>query len=187
MTSFDYFRSEPGLRSFVYVLRPPAELRLPLTALSVACLAVFSAFGIERARLGSTLRIERAYLLRFEAQKRILAAAKIHWHRAEQLLALDRGIRVIARSGTQNARRLASIADDLPADAWLTQISPDPAGSVIQGRTRDWLGLADTMRRLERDSIAGEPELAAADMLEHVKPDVALRFTLRLRVPLETR
>lgn len=180
LPSFDYLRSFPTLEEIVLSCRAPRPLRAACRALSYSCLFVLCAWAFESARLHRSAQAEQMNAKRYARQLDVLTAAKVHEKRARLLTELDRRVRAIAASGSVEARRLAALSADLPADVWVTSVTPDTTGVMLEGRTRDLTGLSNALVRLNADPLFSEPSLLSAQAATSAAAAVALRFSLHL-------
>jgi Tfp pilus assembly protein PilN len=179
-TSFDYLRPLPTLEEGLFSCRVPRPLRAACRALSCACLFAVCAWAFEGARLHQATQAEERNSKRYAEQRSVLVGASVHEKRARLLADLDRRIRVIAGSGTQAARRLAALSADLPGNVWITAITPDTNGVLLDGRTRDLTGLSNTLVRLDTDPLFTEPSLLSAQVTTTAVASLGLRFSLHL-------
>jgi hypothetical protein len=163
MIGFDYLHAaRPALLRRVMELRIPARVHNPLIALAGAILVVTGAWGIEAYRLQRALQLEARYRQRFEESRLEVARTRIMYGRLERLVALDRRINRIVRSGDDDARRLAEIANRLPERAWLTSISHDSTGIALEGRAEDLTVVSRTVGALAKSRVLRNPTLVDA-------------------------
>ena len=184
--SFDYLRPSPSLEEVLFSCRVPKEMRASCRALCCSVLFALTAWVLEGARLHRALQFERADADRYSRQLSALNAERVYEKRVQALTDLDRQVRIIAESGTLAARRLAALASDLPGNVWVTAITPDAAGVMLDGQTRDLNGLSDTLVRLNADPFFLRPSLMSAQrMAATAVTPPGLRFTLHIaaRVP----
>lgn len=183
VTAFDYLHNErlPVVQRLID-RGIPDRLHAPLVAVMVAVVTASSAWAVELYRLRAAVAVERAYLIRFENSEREVAATKIRFKGLEERAALDRRVLEIRASGAREALRLADIANDLPANTWVSAIGKDASGIAIEGSSADLRSLAETIDRLARAREVRNPVLLSAD--EDGAAD-ARRRVLRYRVRVD--
>jgi len=98
------------------------------------------------------------------------------------LTELDGAVRRAAESGTRVAQRLASVARDLPTDAWLTAITPDASGMTLEGFGASLDAVRRALLGFSRDPNAGAPELERTDLDESSSGKSFVRFSMHLSV-----
>ncbi|MGZ3499198.1 MAG: PilN domain-containing protein [Vulcanimicrobiaceae bacterium] len=163
MTAFDYLHApRPAVVRKMLEARVPERLHNPLLALGLAIAVVVGAWGIESYRLQSAVRLEERYQQRFDQSRRELARTKVFYSRLQRLVALDKQIAAIVRSGDDDARRLAEIANRLPERAWLTSISRDATGISLEGRAENLRVVSRTMGALAQSRVLRNPVLLDA-------------------------
>ena len=160
---FDYLHAErPTLIKAFIEAEVPQRLHAPLVALAVALLTACCAWGIESMRLSAMLRLERSYQMQYLESQRSVDESKVRFKRLEDRAALDRRVAQIRSSGAEEALRLADIANDLPADAWLTAVGADASGVSIEGRASNLRALANSIDRLAHAKRVRNPVLLGA-------------------------
>jgi hypothetical protein len=179
-SSFDYLRNGPTPAEILSACGVPVRLRAPSRALSLACLFALCAWIFEGARFGEALRSESVSEVRYTRQVATLKALRIYEKRVRTLIDLDDHIRTIAESGTAAARRLAALSVDLPPNVWITAITPDADGMMLDGRVRDFTVLSDALVRLNADPLLAKPSLLSAQLTRTGAAAIGLRFVLRL-------
>lgn len=126
------------------------------------------------------VQAERLNSDRYARQLSVMATERIYEKRVRTLTDLDRRVRTIAASGTLTARRLAALSTDLPANVWITAITPESGGVMLDGRTRDLNGLSDALVRLNADPLFANPSLLNAQITPAAVARLRLRFTLHI-------
>lgn len=180
LTSFDYLQSVPTWAELASACRLSRPMRPALHALACCCLLTLCAVSLEVMRVQRAAQAEAIDARRYAQQLDELRVANVHAKQAKFLTDLDQRIRTIAASGTLAARRLAALADDLPSNVWITAITPDTNGLVLDGRTHDFTGLSDTLIRLNAEPLFVEPSLLNAQVVTPAATPLALRFSLHL-------
>lgn len=164
---FDYARSaRPMFVRRLLEFRVPPRLHAAAVALAGALAVIGGACGIEAYRLREALTMESVYQARYDAVHARLQETHVYRERVRALVDLDRRVRSIAESGDADARALAEIANMLPAHTWLTGISRDAGGLVLEGDARDLGVLGGVIRNLMHAKHVHRPTLlgaAAAD------------------------
>lgn len=128
-------------------LRP---LRAPLLALAGAVFLVGVSAAMQHARLAAAMREGDA--LASELVRTHVAVTRVRAIEADRnrLLALNRRVQEIERSGAVHAGELAAIGNGIPADAWISSIRVDAAGYAIEGRAARLASIGTTMDALAR-------------------------------------
>lgn len=157
----------------------PAHLLAASYALAASAAVVCGAAAIERSRCHEAQRIEMAYRLRYERSARAVQAAHIYSKRVASLLAFDDEVRGIVASGDINAERLADLADHLPRHAWLTSLSLDSEGMVLEGRASDFETLGRVVDALMHARRARNPVLTGAKIVSTSR-QTAIDYGIRL-------
>ena len=180
MTRFDYLRDAPPV--FIERLHPSRlaeELRTPLAALATTAIVILVWWGIETMQIAQArteLAMQRARAI---ASRTDLAQARVQRAHLADLIALDKRIREIRRSGTTLARRLADIANHIPDRAWLTSISRADQGVEIEGNAIGLDGLSETLASLMSSSTAASPALVRAARSDRPSMQDVISFELR--------
>ena len=143
-------------------VRVPERLHAGLCALAGAAALVTGAWSIETVRLQDALAVQETYQARYDRAQQELERADVLYDRARTLVALDRQVRAIAASGDADARELAEIANRLPRTAWLTGISHDATGLVLQGRAADLSAVGEVVRGFLNARYLRSPQLVNA-------------------------
>jgi len=177
--TFDYLRAAPTLEEALLLYRIPKQLQAACRALCCSVLFAMTAWVLEGARLDRAVRSEQLDADRYARQVSALSAQRVYEKRVQFLTDLDKRVRMIAESGTLAARRLAAVSADLPANVWITAITPDADGVMLEGRTRDLNGLSDALLRLNADPLLAKPALLNAQVTAGAAP-VGLRFTVHI-------
>lgn len=181
MIAFDYWHSPrtPLLR--VSSWRIPAHLQVPMAALCCSCCVVSGAWAIEHTRLKDAVTLEKRYEQQMDAQGRRLRAAQSYALRVKRLVDLDSQVRAIVFSGIRTARRLVGLANNLPQNVWLTEVTPQPDGLQIAGRSSDLPSIASTLETLARDSSVGVPTFENAEIIKGAAQLPPVRFSMRVQ------
>lgn len=146
---FDFLHDGPPLaierlRAFAI----PVHVRVPLGALFTAMLVVAAWHGLEGGWIARARHEDLIARERLEDMRSAFAATNLKRRDVEQLLVLDRRLRAIRLSGTRVSTRFAALANALPSKAWLTSISPDGNGVLVEGRSEGLRVLATTIEAL---------------------------------------
>lgn len=163
MIAFDYLRGERAtvlLR--IIECRVPQRLHSSATALAIAVVVALGAWGIESYRLSSALAIQGLYETQFAGSERAVAQTRVRYRRLQERAALDRRIREIRTSGFLDAERLAEIANRLPAHMWLTSITRDSGGMLLEGSARSLASLSLAIDGLSRSTRLRNAVLVSA-------------------------
>lgn len=181
MISFDYLHRISLFEELALSLEQvPGRMHLPAGALAAALLVAAGSWAIQSHRLNAIVAEREALAARNSQQERILRKTRLYAERVRHLADLASRVRIISRSGFSAAEKLASIAQDLPSNVWLTEIAPEREGLALQGRTSGLNALSDALRGLTRDPRLGEATLASAVFDENASAAIALRFALHI-------
>jgi Tfp pilus assembly protein PilN len=180
--SFNYLPEPAKLRDVIGRRPVPIALRVPLQILGCCLLFAVFTWLLESLRADRVQRIRQAAAAEYAAQSTAMANANVYARRVAMLQSLDSEVRRAAESGTSAAQKLSSVARDLPADAWLTAITPDARGLVLEGMAAN----LDTVRRalvsFSRDAGAGEPELVRSEIAQTSAGTPLVRFSMHLSI-----
>jgi Tfp pilus assembly protein PilN len=179
-SSFDYLRQAPTLEEVLSACRVPGRLRAAFRAVWLSCLFVLCAWTFEGSRLKQAIRTESLTNAHYTQQIVLLKTARIYEKRVRLLTDLDDQIRTIAESGTLAARRLAALSVDLPPDVWITALTPEADGVMLDGRAGNLTSLSDALVRLNADPLFEKPSLLSAQLTSSAAKPIRLRFVLRL-------
>jgi hypothetical protein len=181
MICFDFTRSAPP--TFVRKLlefRVPVRYHAGLITLSMTILGLAGAWSIESYRLHDTLAVQFVYQQRYNLSQRALRQAHVYEERVKRIVALDRRIRTIRRSGYAEASRLAEIANNLPSHAWLTTIAYDGDAISIEGQAKDLRALSDVVRGLTHAKHFREPSLVNAAVSTDPRENGLVKYIVRV-------
>jgi Tfp pilus assembly protein PilN len=180
MNRFSFLRDAPPV--FIERLHPsrlPDELRTPLAALVTTAIVLVIWWGIESAQIAQA-RVELATQeARALASRADLAQTRVQRNRLVGLIALDRRVREIRRSGAVLSADLADIANHVPDRAWLTSIVQAGRTLVIDGNAIGLDGLSDTLAGLMSSRKAGMPALVRAMRSERPTMHGTISFQVR--------
>jgi Tfp pilus assembly protein PilN len=180
ITRFNYLHDAPP--RFVEQLRPsriPEQLRTPLAALGTTVIVIFLWWVIESMQIAQAqteLATEKARAI---ASRADLAQARVRRTHVQELVALDRRIRSIRRSGAVESSRLADIANHVPDHAWLTAITRADPGFEIDGDALGLDGLSRTLASLMSSSSVSTPTLVRAARDERGADRNVITFQMR--------
>ena len=181
MISFDYLRpARPELLARLMEIRIHRRLYAPAATLLCALFAVCAAWGIEAYRLTAAIRVESAYDRQFERSRRDVAQADIYFDRVRDLVTADEQVRDIVASGIARAERLAGIADAMPERAWLTAISNDGSGLLLQGESTNLQELSRFLSALTHVEGIRNPSLVNAQVDTGARNGRLVKYTLRI-------
>jgi Tfp pilus assembly protein PilN len=180
MNSFDYLRSaRPLWLQRLVALHLAREVRMPCFALACALLTLCAAWGIERARLRDAQRTEMLYRERLESSERRAKATHLYYDRVAKLVSLDRLVRAIVASGDTEARRLAEIANALPARLSLTSIARAGSAIDLEGEAQDLRAVGAAVRALEHARTVRHPALTAVTAVSEKMRDKRVKYAIR--------
>lgn len=161
----------------------PQEVRTPFAALLTSLFVVSVWWGAQTLQIRQAedeLATQRERAL---ASRADLAQARVRRSKVEELIALDRRIRGIRRSGAVLASRVADLANHIPDRTWLTSIAHAEHGAEIDGETLDVDGLSQTLASLLSSSATSAPSLIQAGRDERARDSDVLRFRVRASTP----
>ena len=161
-------------------IRLNSHMRVPVAALCGSLVLLAGAGLIEKAHYVQSARVEQSYRQRFELSEARLRAVNILYRHVLAIAALDSEIRSITDSGDADARRLEDIANKMPSHTWLTAITHDANGVVLDGKTRDLGSLSDLLRGLMRLRRASNPVLRSAVVTDGSPKTTAVAYELHL-------
>lgn len=181
MIAFDYWTSPRAALLRVASWHLPARLRLAVTALCFSCGVVGAAWSLEAARLRAAVALENQSAQLRDAQATRLGAAQQYVLHVKRTMALDGEVRSIVSSGVLMARRLVALANDLPQNVWLSELTPQPDGMQLTGRSSGLPDIAKALSALARDRTAGEPIFGNAEVIANSGRLPRVKFSLKLR------
>lgn len=177
MISFDYLHSaRPDIIVRILEFRIPSRLQSAIAALAGSIVIAGGAWGIESYRLSAALTVETTYQANYERSETALARENVYFDRVKNLVALDKRLRDITASGNVTARRLAQIGNALPQKAWLSSISRDGDGLLLEGGASDMASVGRVLSALTNAHGISNPTLvdASADS----RADGTVKFTV---------
>lgn len=179
LTAFNYLRpSRPLLLARVAALRIPVQLHAASFALGAALLTVWIAGEIERFRLVQAQRIEAVYRRHLEIADGAVKRTHIYAERVAALVALDEHVHIIQASGEATARRLADIANQLPAHAWLTSMSQDGTAIDLEGVAQSMRVVGSVMSALAHTGSVRDPLLTSASAAAETPGGRRMKYAL---------
>jgi hypothetical protein len=181
MIRFNYLRDAlPNPLERMRPSRIPEPLRTPLAALATAMIVVMIWWMIEGMLLDQARAEIKMEAFRLDASRAALAEAQIRRTHLETMFALDARLRVIRRSGAELSRRLADIANHVPAQAWLTSLTRVDGGTEIDGRVEGLDGLGEIVADLMSSVTASSPKLVRASREDRNRDDAIVAFDVRV-------
>jgi len=176
---FDYWRDTPALEEIALVWQTAGPMRAACRALGFAFLFVLGIWSFESIRLHRAAAAERFNATQYSRQQNTLKTLRVREKQIRRLMDADDRVRTIVASGTVAARRLAALSNDLPETVWITAITPDANGMMLDGQAGDLSGVSNALDRLSEDPILGQPSLLSAQF--GAGPAAGgLRFTVHL-------
>jgi hypothetical protein len=109
--------------------------------------------------------------------KEQLLAANLEIADANKLLAIDRRLRVVRASGYERARLLAKIGADIPADAWLTNVTPAGGTAHVSGQAENLSAVERILLRLNGGPF-GNVALEHVSRIERVHGPTLFAFAI---------
>ncbi len=170
----------PGAIERLQLDRMPEGLRTPLAALVTASLTVLCWWGIEKMLIEQATTELRVQTARLSSSRAALGQARLHRMHVEALLALDKRLRAIRRSGAVLACEIADVANHVPRRAWLTGISQMGEGLEIDGNALGLDTVGDTVTDLMSSSTTQSPELIRAAREDNTGPARVLSFAVHV-------
>lgn len=148
MISFDYLRDAPPewierIRS----ARLPRHLHGSARALIAVAVVIATMLGIETWRLNAELAMEHAARVRFDRTKASLSARQLAWQQLDALIAQDRRLSDIRRSGSVIAARLARTGNLLPTETWLASMTA-AHGVSLDGSATNLAAVSNVLERM---------------------------------------
>jgi hypothetical protein len=154
--SFDYLRdARPEWIERLRSARLPRQLHASARALLAVAVVIVTTFGIDTWRLHLALSMERAAEARFDRTKAALAARQLAWQQLDALIAQDRRLGEIRRSGSVMAARLARTGNLLPTGTWLASMSAT-AGVSLEGSATNLAAVGSALERMIGDGESPE-------------------------------
>lgn len=142
----DYLRDAPSpSMAWLQMVTALPEVRVVTAFLTTAACVVAASWlltriDVERERLqlrALQLDVDRSTVMAVRARAELTAIAR--WE------ALDRRIRALRGSGDSLARRLADLANTLPSQSWLTELSADEDSLSATGRAVTLSGVTEAL------------------------------------------
>jgi hypothetical protein len=127
----------PEFVSRVLSLRLPASLRVQAAAAALVLAATGASSTIEALRLRSAHAAELRAQVNLEETRRALVDARLDWKQLDGLVASDRRLREIRRSGADVAERVTRLGNAFPKDAWMTWMQAGPSHYDVKARSTD--------------------------------------------------
>jgi Tfp pilus assembly protein PilN len=176
---FNYLSDAPP--ELVERLRPgrvPARLKSPLCAVATSIVIVFTWWTIERMQIEDATHELALAQARAAASRLDVARATLRQSQVEALLVLDKRVRSIRGSGSRLAANLATLANRIPKESWLTSIEQLDGGIEIDGNALGVDGLAQTLADLI--ATTEKPTLIRAGRDDRTGSDEIIAFRVRL-------
>jgi hypothetical protein len=181
LNSFNYLRSaRPDWLRRLTDLRVPERLHAALLGVVVATTFTCGACGIEQHRLSQARQHEVYNRQRFQRSLRALEKSRVYYDRVRALVNLDMRVRAIVASGHSSALLLAELANRLPQHAWLTSISRDESGTILEGQARDLDTIGDMLRSINGAGDLGVPTLMSAQVVPVRAGGALIKYVLHL-------
>ncbi|MDQ2864688.1 MAG: PilN domain-containing protein [Candidatus Eremiobacteraeota bacterium] len=181
MIRFNYLRSFTAIAQARNI---PRHVQAPLAAIAATLLVVAAAWGIEGYRLSGARTMEAVAQARVERSRAELARTALARADIDSMLALDARLRVIRRSGSTLAQRLADIANHVPDHTSLSSIVGSGGGISISGHAQSLRAISDTISsfmaartvadpalvRMQRDDLSGTAAVLSFEMRVEERP-----------------